>query len=154
MKYFKVLVGLRCQLKYSTSDFTGITKPSCIQKARLRLAFSKSTRILKSRWSPPSRIWTITYNAELLNPYYSNHCNMAQLQLNNFFLAYHSTSSFLHYGLLYTVCLLFKCIWGLRNISKYKLLVGMISSRQFWAHVTRHRKIFLLTNWTNSVMFY
>ena len=35
LKYFKVLVGLRSQFKYSTSDFIGITKPSCIKKARL-----------------------------------------------------------------------------------------------------------------------
>ena len=33
LKYFKVLVGLRSQFKYS--DFTGITKPSCIKKTRL-----------------------------------------------------------------------------------------------------------------------
>ena len=40
------------------------------------------------------------------------------------------------------------CIWGWRNISKDKNLpiatvyerIGMISSRQFWAHVTRYRK--------------
>ena len=35
LKYFKVLVGLRSQFKYSTSDFTGTTKPECIKKARL-----------------------------------------------------------------------------------------------------------------------
>ena len=35
LKYFKVLAGLRSQFEYSTSDFTGITKPSCIKKARL-----------------------------------------------------------------------------------------------------------------------
>ena len=35
LKYFKVLVGLRSQFKYSTSDFTGITKSSCNKKARL-----------------------------------------------------------------------------------------------------------------------
>ena len=50
----KVLVplkyaNLRSQFKYSTSDFTGISNPSCIKNARLRLAFSKSTRDLKSR---------------------------------------------------------------------------------------------------------
>ena len=33
LKYFKVLAGLRSQFEYSTSDFTGITKPSCIKKA-------------------------------------------------------------------------------------------------------------------------
>ena len=32
LKYFKVLVDLRSQFKYSTSDFTWITKPSCIKK--------------------------------------------------------------------------------------------------------------------------
>ena len=32
LKYFKVLVGFRSQFRYSTSDFTGITKPSCIKK--------------------------------------------------------------------------------------------------------------------------
>ena len=31
LKYFKVLVGLRSQSKYSTSDFTGIKKRSCIK---------------------------------------------------------------------------------------------------------------------------
>ena len=35
LKFFKVLVGLRSQFKYSTSDFTVITKPSYIKKARL-----------------------------------------------------------------------------------------------------------------------
>ena len=35
LKYFKVLVGLRSQFKYSTLDFTGITKPSCSKTARL-----------------------------------------------------------------------------------------------------------------------
>ena len=29
------VVGLRSQFKYSTSDFTGITKPSCTKKASL-----------------------------------------------------------------------------------------------------------------------
>ena len=29
------IVGLRSQFKYSTSDLTGITNPSCIKKARL-----------------------------------------------------------------------------------------------------------------------
>ena len=32
------------------------------------------------------------------------------------------TSSFLDYSLAYTVCLHFKCIWGLRNMSKDKNL--------------------------------
>ena len=31
LKLFKVLVGLRSQFQYSTSNFTGITKPSCIK---------------------------------------------------------------------------------------------------------------------------
>ena len=32
LKYFKVLVGLRSQFKYSTSNSTGITNPLCIKK--------------------------------------------------------------------------------------------------------------------------
>ena len=35
LKYFKVLAGLRSQFEYSTSDFTGITMPSCIKIKRL-----------------------------------------------------------------------------------------------------------------------
>ena len=35
LKYLKVLVGLRSQFRYSTSDFTVITKPLSIKKARL-----------------------------------------------------------------------------------------------------------------------
>ena len=51
-----------------------------------------------------SRLYShVTENSHItLNPYYSNQCDMAQLQ----------SSSFLHYGLAYTVCLLFKYIWG------------------------------------------
>ena len=35
------------------------------------------------------------------------------------------TSSSLHYGLAYTVCLLFKCIWELRNISESPLAMNV-----------------------------
>ena len=49
MKYFTVLVGLRSQFKYSTSDFiTGITKPSCIKKARLFKKHSDFEILVKS----------------------------------------------------------------------------------------------------------
>ena len=48
LKYFKVLVGLRSQFKYSTSDFTGITKPSCIKKARLFKKHSDFEILVKS----------------------------------------------------------------------------------------------------------
>ena len=45
LKYFKVLVGLRSQFKCSTSDFTGITKPSCIKKARLFKKYSEGPAV-------------------------------------------------------------------------------------------------------------
>ena len=54
-----------------------------------------------------------SYKTELLNPYYSNQCNMSQLQ-TTFSFSY----TFRHYGLGYTVCLRFECIWELRNISQ------------------------------------
>ena len=45
------------------------------------------------------------------------------------------TSSFLHYGLAYTICLLFKCIWGVgKHIKTLQMNVSMISGRQFWTH--------------------
>ena len=44
-------------------------------------------------------------------------CNMVQLQTTFSFLAPLQASSFLHYGLAYTVYLLLKCIWGLRKFN-------------------------------------
>ena len=86
-KYFQVLIlwkmRFRSTFKYTTSDFTGISKSSSVEKARLRLAFSKALglgnagkvlslvfelllAIIYSRWGCLSALHRIWQN-ELLN---------------------------------------------------------------------------------------
>ena len=91
--------------------------------------------------------WVGSYNAELLNPYYSNQTAWLDFK-QHFRSAIPLQTSFLQYGLAKTVCLLFKCILGVEKHQKIKIYhsymnVGIISSRQFWAYVTRHSPIIL-----------